>query len=215
MGTEFHRVIVDKLGIDVVTHDPVIILTDAATGQVLPLVIGIFEATSIAFALEHHETPRPLSHDIIKDVIEQLDAELTRVEIHSVINDTYLCNLVLKTRDSTEIEIDCRPSDAIAVALRTDTEIYIAAELMERNGIQGHFTASSTQSDETDDGEHINHLTLAQTGNSQDEEAMEEKENEVDEFLDNFDCSSMLLDEDEDEDEDDEDDSSDDVKDDK
>lgn len=195
---EFHRVIVDKLGIDVVTHDPVIILTDVTTGKALPLVIGIFEATSIAFALEHHKMPRPLSHDLIKETIEQLDAELVRVEIHSVIDDTYICNLVIQSSSGELIEIDARPSDAIAVALRTNTDIFIAAELMERAGVPGRFTASSAQSEDSEDGQPVSHLVITPTHGPHEDQ--EEKENEVDEFLDNFDCSDMLDDDDEDED---------------
>ncbi|MDO5297767.1 MAG: bifunctional nuclease family protein [bacterium] len=195
---EFHRVIVDKLGIDVVTHDPVIILTDVTTGKSLPLVIGIFEATSIAFALEHHKMPRPLSHDLIKETIEQLDAELVRVEIHSVIDDTYICNLVIQSSSGELIEIDARPSDAIAVALRTNTDIFISAELMERVGVSGRFTASSAQSEGSEDGQPVSHLVITPTHGPHEDQ--EEKENEVDEFLDNFDCSDMLGDEDENED---------------
>lgn len=189
---EFHRVIVDKLGIDVVTHDPVIILTDVTTGKALPLVIGIFEATSIAFALEQHNLPRPLSHDLIKEIIEQLDAELVRVEIHSVVDDTYICNLVLKNSSGEFIEIDARPSDSIAVALRTNTDIFIAAELMERAGIQGRFTASNAQDSEEEKEHNVSHLVISPAHGPHEEQ--EEKENEVDEFLDNFDCSTMLID---------------------
>ena len=208
---EFHRVIVDKLGIDVVTHDPVVILSDTQTGQVLPLVIGIFEATSIAFALEHQKMPRPLAHDIIIDMVEQLEAKILRIEIHSIVNDTYLCNIIVKNKDNEIIEIDTRPSDAIAIALRTDADMYIAAELIERVGIPNSITASSSITDDEDAEEGASgHIILSpcRTRDSQEDER-EKKESEVDDFLDNIDLSDMDLsniDDDSDDDEDDDDD---------
>lgn len=139
----FCKVIVDRIGIDVVTHDPVIILSDVEKHKVLPLVIGIFEATSIAFAMESHTLPRPLSHDIIKDLIEQLNAKLLRIEIYGVERETYLSNLILENKDGNIIKVDSRPSDAIAVALRMGVDIYISEELLDRSGMSASLSPGS------------------------------------------------------------------------
>lgn len=129
------KVIVEKLGIDVITHDPVLILKEEESERVLPVVIGIFEAASIAFSMENQKVPRPLAHDVIKDMIEQLECRLLRVEIHSISGGSFVCNLVLENRDGEVLEIDSRPSDAIAVALRLESDIFVDEDVLEQAGL--------------------------------------------------------------------------------
>jgi uncharacterized protein len=82
---------VDKLGIDLLSHDPVVILKDVEGKRFLPILIGPFEATAIALALEGTHIPRPLSHDLMKSMIEALNAKVLRIVIHDIHENTFLC----------------------------------------------------------------------------------------------------------------------------
>jgi bifunctional DNase/RNase len=115
---------VDKLGIDLLTHDPVVILKDMEGKRHLPILIGPFEATAIALALEGTQVPRPLSHDLMKSVIEALKAKVSKVVIHDIQENTFFAKVVLESALGP-LEIDARPSDSIALALRTNSPIYV------------------------------------------------------------------------------------------
>lgn len=99
-------------------------------GRVLPISIGPFEALAIHFALENTYRPRPLTHDLIKSLIDRLDARLDRAVIDDLWNQTYYAKLYLVGGDG-EVEIDCRPSDAIAIALRMNSPIYVVDSILE------------------------------------------------------------------------------------
>ncbi len=123
------KMYVDKLGIDLLTHDPVIILKDESNSRYLPILIGPFEATAIALALEGSKVPRPLSHDLMVSIIEELGAIVKSVNITEIKNNTFYSTIVLEKDDKT-FDIDSRPSDAIAIALRTKAPIYIADHIL-------------------------------------------------------------------------------------
>ena len=123
------RMYVDKLGIDLLTHDPVIILKDESNSRYLPILIGPFEATAIALALEGSKVPRPLSHDIMVSIIEELGATVKSVNITEIKNNTFYATITLE-RDNQTFDIDSRPSDGIALALRTKAPIYIADHIL-------------------------------------------------------------------------------------
>lgn len=120
---------VDKLGIDLLTHDPVVILKDLEGKRSLPILIGPFEATAIALALEGTQVPRPLSHDLMKSVIEALKAKVDRIIIHDIQENTFYAKVVLESSLGT-LEIDARPSDSIALALRTNSPIYVSERII-------------------------------------------------------------------------------------
>lgn len=120
---------VDKLGIDLLTHDPVVILKDLEGKRHLPILIGPFEATAIALALEGTQVPRPLSHDLMKSVIEALKARVDRIVIHDIQENTFFAKVVLESTVGP-LEIDARPSDSIALALRTGSPIYVSDQIM-------------------------------------------------------------------------------------
>jgi uncharacterized protein len=119
---------VDKLGIDLLTHDPVVILKDMDGKHYLPILIGPFEATAIAMALEGQSAPRPLTHDLMKSVMDGVDAKLTKIVIHDMRDSTFYAKLVIETNGETK-EIDARPSDCIAVALRCDAPIFVTDKI--------------------------------------------------------------------------------------
>ncbi len=123
------RMKVDKLGIDLLTHDPVVILKDVEGKRHLPILIGPFEATAIALALEGTQVPRPLSHDLMKSMIEALKAKVSKIVIHDIQENTFYAKVVLES-SSGPLEIDARPSDSIALALRTNSPIYVTDQIM-------------------------------------------------------------------------------------
>jgi bifunctional DNase/RNase len=120
---------VDKLGIDLLTHDPVVILKDMDGSHYLPILIGPFEATAIALALEGAPVPRPLSHDLMRSILETLAASLEQVVIHDIRDSTFFAKLVVRT-DGELQEIDARPSDGIALALRMQAPIYVSDKIV-------------------------------------------------------------------------------------
>jgi uncharacterized protein len=120
---------VDKLGIDLLTHDPVVILKDTDGKRFLPILIGPFEATAIALALEGAPVPRPLTHDLMRTVFETLDARLEQVVIHDIRESTFFAKLIVRTNGELQ-EIDARPSDGIALALRMSAPIYVSDKIV-------------------------------------------------------------------------------------
>lgn len=120
---------VDKLGIDLLTHDPVVILKDMDGSHYLPILIGPFEATAIALALEGAPVPRPLSHDLMRSILETLEANLEQVIIHDIRDSTFFAKLIVRN-DGELQEIDARPSDGIALALRMKAPIYVSDKIV-------------------------------------------------------------------------------------
>lgn len=120
---------VDKLGVDLLTHDPVVILKDMEGKRYLPILIGPFEATAIALALDGTPVPRPLSHDLMRSIIESLKAKVLRVVIHDIHDNTFYAKIVLESNGNM-VEIDARPSDSIALALRTNSPIFVSERII-------------------------------------------------------------------------------------
>jgi len=120
---------VDKLGIDLLTHDPVVILKDMDGSHYLPILIGPFEATAIALALEGAPVPRPLSHDLMRNILDSLNANLEQVVIHDIKDSTFFAKLIVRTNGELQ-EIDARPSDGIALALRVPAPIFVSDKIV-------------------------------------------------------------------------------------
>jgi bifunctional DNase/RNase len=120
---------VDKLGIDLLTHDPVVILKDLEGKRYLPILIGPFEATAIMLALEGQTVPRPLSHDLMRMLLETLQARLEHNVIHDIKDSTFFAKLVVRTNGEVQ-EVDARPSDGIALALRMQAPIYVSDKIV-------------------------------------------------------------------------------------
>jgi bifunctional DNase/RNase len=115
---------VDKLGIDLGTHDPVVVLKDLEGKRYLLILIGPFEATAIALALEGTTVPRPLTHDLMRALLESLHTRLDQVVIHDIKDTTFFAKLIVRTIGQVQ-EIDARPSDGIALALRMQAPIFV------------------------------------------------------------------------------------------
>lgn len=113
----------------------VIILEEVEGKRRLPIVIGGFEAQAIAVALEQMKPKRPLTHDLFMNTLVELGASLTEVVIHGLIDGVFHAYLLCQTSDNQEIEIDCRSSDAIALAVRFSCPIYTVDKVMDEVGI--------------------------------------------------------------------------------
>lgn len=124
---------IEGIVLNLVNNAPVVILK-TSDGKVLPIAIGIFEAQSILMKLEKLNFPRPLTHDLIKDIIRHMNGVLEKVEIHSLRDSVYKADLVIK-RNADVKKIDCRPSDGIALALRFNAPIYASEKLLEEADI--------------------------------------------------------------------------------
>jgi hypothetical protein len=115
------------------TSTPLLLLEEVGGERVLPIFIGAPEATAIAYALGNVETPRPMSHDLLGNVIGSLGAQLFAVEITDLIDNVFYANLRL-LREREEISVSARPSDAVALALRIGAPILVNDELMASQG---------------------------------------------------------------------------------
>ncbi len=119
------------LMIDPITNMPIIILRDPASSAVLPIWVGIFEANAIALQIEKIVTPRPMTHDLLKSMIGGLQATVEKVVITDLKENTFYA-LIFINHDGKTLPIDSRPSDAIALALRTGSPIFVASEVIEK-----------------------------------------------------------------------------------
>jgi hypothetical protein len=108
---------------------PVVVLR-AEDGRILPIYVGISEAISIHSAIKHQVPPRPMTHDLVVEVLNRLSAKIEKVIIDDLIDNTFYARLILKQNDY-EIEIDARPSDSIAIAIRLACPIYIDEKVLD------------------------------------------------------------------------------------
>ncbi len=129
MTEEMVEVSVDSLGVDRATGTPVVILKESHGSRILPIWIGPGEASAIAMALSQIEFPRPLTHDLLAAVVRGLGA-LVRVQITQVKENTYFASLIF-AKEEEFITVDARPSDSVALALRTRSPIFAQEALME------------------------------------------------------------------------------------
>ncbi|MGI9953230.1 bifunctional nuclease family protein [Moorellaceae bacterium AZ2] len=107
---------------------PVVLLVDQEESQVLPIWVGPFEAQAIAMALQGILTPRPMTHDLLRTLCESLGAKVSRVLVQDIRDGTYYAELYLN-HEGKEVVVDARPSDAIALALRTNAPLYISEKV--------------------------------------------------------------------------------------
>lgn len=127
------EVVLRAVRVDVGSSTPLLLLEEVGGERVLPIFIGAPEATAIAYALQRVEAPRPMSHDLLANVITALGAQLFAVEITELIDNTFYANLRL-LRDHVEIIVEARPSDAVALALRSGAPILVSDTLMNEQG---------------------------------------------------------------------------------
>jgi bifunctional DNase/RNase len=119
------------LALDPVSNMPIIILRDEEDKRSLPIWVGIFEANAIALELEKIPTPRPLTHDLIKNILETIEARLLKIVVTDLRENTFFAELHLQVGEG-EVTVDSRPSDAIALALRAGAPIYVDEEVVRK-----------------------------------------------------------------------------------
>ena len=128
------EVIIDSVRVSLTNQQRIVVLRELNAERYLPIWIGPYEAESITIALQEIEVSRPQTHDLIKSILNHLNARLICVEVLSLKDDVFYGNLIVET-DNQTIEIDSRPSDALAIAVRMHAKILIAEEVMNSAGI--------------------------------------------------------------------------------
>lgn len=139
------RMKVKGLMIDPVSNMPIIVLKDPDGDSVLPIWVGIFEANAIAMQLEKIVSPRPMTHDLLRNVIESLRARVDRVVITDLKDNTFFA-LIHLNRDGETMAIDARPSDAMALALRVNVPILVEETVLNRSSV----SSEEQEPDETE-----------------------------------------------------------------
>jgi len=119
------------LMLDPISNAPIVVLKDGEEKIFLPIWVGIFEANAIALQLEHIETPRPMTHDLLRNIIQHVDAKVNRVVISDLRESTFYASIQV-LQQGRLIEIDARPSDALAIALRTDAPIFVEQAVLDQ-----------------------------------------------------------------------------------
>ena len=118
------------LMIDPITNMPIVILKDREGDRVLPIWVGVFEANAIALQIENISTPRPMTHDLLRNILSEIEADVQRIVVSELKENTFYAMIYLDRRGET-MAIDARPSDAIALALRTKSPIFVEEDVVE------------------------------------------------------------------------------------
>ena len=129
------ELILSKIKIDENRSEQVIVLQERSGSRMLPVVIGIAEVNAIKLKLSGIEPPRPLTHDLLLNSIQQLGARLKEIHIDKLENNTFHAKLVLIRNGSGEIKVDARPSDSVALAIRAGAPIYCAEDVLDEAGV--------------------------------------------------------------------------------
>ena len=141
------------IALDTRTGSPIVVLHDLDNRKALPIWIGSAEASAIIRKIENIKVARPMTHDLIIDVVKKSGCEITKIEINDVEKDTYFANIVMTNKDGEEVLIDARPSDAIAVAMRVDVPIFVGPAVLSSGAI-----SSDTAKDEEEAQEFKNFI---------------------------------------------------------
>jgi bifunctional DNase/RNase len=120
---------------DLVGKQPIVLLKTAEGNKFLPIWIGHPEAAAILMKLQSQAPPRPMTHDLLSDMLEQLGAQVTRITVTELRENTFYAQITLQ-QDGSEIEVDSRPSDAIALAIRAEAPIFAADRVIEESAIE-------------------------------------------------------------------------------
>ena len=128
------EMVLSKIKIDENRSEQVIVLKEQKGSRYLPVVIGIAEVNAIKLKLTGIEPPRPLTHDLFLSAIDHLGAKLKEIRIDKLENNTFFAKLVLTRNGAGEVNVDARPSDSVALALRAGAPIYVAEEVLDQAG---------------------------------------------------------------------------------
>ena len=129
------EMVIYGVSFDLVGKQPIVLLKTADGNKFLPIWIGHPEAAAILMKLQGASTPRPMTHDLVTDMLGQLDAQVVRITVTELKENTFYASITVQ-QDGSEIEIDSRPSDAIALAVRAEAPIFAAEEVIEESAIE-------------------------------------------------------------------------------
>src|SRR6202007_87042 len=127
------------LMMDPVTNMPIVVLKDVQGQAILPIWVGVYEANAIALEIEKVQTPRPMTHDLLKNVLLGLEVRVQKIVVNDLRDDTFYA-LICVERDGQTMTIDSRPSDALALALRVDCPIYVDEGGLKNSKAPTHFS---------------------------------------------------------------------------
>jgi uncharacterized protein len=183
------EVVIDSVRVSLTSQQRIVVLREVDAERYLPIWIGPYEAESITIALQEVEVARPLTHDLLKNVINSLDARVIRVEVLALRDDVFFGNIVLEV-NGHEMDVDARPSDALALAVRTHVPIMVAREVMDSAGIipeeeiQEEKESSSASADSA--------IEPAESDEEQSTQSGEERLSVFEDFLDKLDLDDKL-----------------------
>jgi len=129
------EVVIDSIRVGLMSQNRVVILRETDTDRYLAIWIDAYMAEQITFALQEIEVARPMSHDLMKQILTSLNARLIRVEVVELKNEVFYGNVVIETDNGHQINIDSRPSDALALAVRSNIPIMVSSQVMDEAGI--------------------------------------------------------------------------------
>jgi bifunctional DNase/RNase len=136
------------IALDTRTGSPIVVLHDKENRRALPIWIGSAEASSIIRKIENLSVSRPMTHDLVIDIIKNTGYEISKVEINDVEKETYYATIYLKNDKDEVVEIDSRPSDAIAVAIRVDAPIFVNAKVLATGSVSTDSAKDAQEAEE-------------------------------------------------------------------
>ncbi len=134
---------IGKLMMDPATNMPIVVLKDTHGSAILPIWVGIYEANAIALEIEKVQTPRPMTHDLLKNLLLGLECRVQRVVVNELKDDTFYA-LIWIERNGQIMSVDSRPSDALALALRVDCPIFVDEEVLKSSKVTSAVSEKST-----------------------------------------------------------------------
>lgn len=132
------------------SQEHLLILREQEGQRLLPISIGLYEATAIAVGAESIHMPRPMTHDLLASIIARLQGSLARVVIHDLRDETFICQLEIETEKGI-LEVDCRPSDAVAIALRAESPIFVTEEVLAQAAVLADHGSRAEQEQQNED----------------------------------------------------------------
>ena len=145
---------IDSIRVSMMNYQRVVILKEKESDRYLPIWIGPAEADAIAVKLQDISVPRPLTHDLLRSVIKELSADISRIHISDLQNDTFYARIIISI-NGKEMEVDSRPSDAIALAVRAQVPIFAEEQVLDKAGVQLDQDGKPLEAGETEDGEPV------------------------------------------------------------
>ena len=163
-----HEMVIYGVSFDLVGKQPIVLLKTTDGNKFLPIWIGHPEAAAILMKLQGATTPRPMTHDLVTEMLSQLDAQVVRITVTELRDSTFYAQITVQ-QDGAEIEVDSRPSDAIALAIRAEAPIFAAAQVIEESAIE-------FEGEEVNEEEIVNDFRQFLDNVTPDEFAVEEEE---------------------------------------